>query len=508
MGVQLLFSRMQGKKFIYFFFWVMIFPFLLLSPLRGQEKKIQKYPYDAAAMLDNGNFRNESGRVFKKLIFEGSSHLLNSQFVDTAYFYMAEFWGTAYLNSSIFEKEAFFTHAVFKMGSEFVNVTFKRNVDFVSTNHENSPPFDINLSKLFKIESKFLHSKFSGNVSFAYSVFSIPIDFSNTIFDGKADFQGVEINSDINFTNTKFGTVLSFYNCNCNKQLKFPQSLLPDTLILSKGNYPSGVDLRDGNYQKLSKLYIENISFIDGEFLVYWDQIKMRGGNFRISYLGESTDHPDVAIEKLKQIYVRLYKNYIKIGDEKAAYDVMFEFEQQKERLSGELLQKLSGITFGYGYKPKRFIMIIFLIMIMFVPIYYFLYYDYILIIFENKLIAEQPSILKKPKSHRDYKHWKNWFFDHTIVDDKIPLIYRIWHSILFSASVLLSLRFKKDWVNFEGIKKNRDTIFIVLVIFEYFVGLSLYYLIFRAKLRGVNLICVYSRRYGRDTFFDPRTGR
>lgn len=467
---------MQYMQFKKYYFWIMVIFLSMNSLLDGQERRIQTFPY-GATKTDENTIVDVDGVRFNKLIFEGVDHL-SSQFKDTAYFYSAEFRTTAYFNFSVFEEEAIFGTAVFNFGAEFAHVVFKKDTDFFSTFHDNKPPFKISI--MHKTESTFVNSKFHGNVNFSGSVFNIPITFWDTIFDGVLQFRNAEINSNIDFTNTKFGSIVSFYNCICHPQLKFPKSQLPDTLIFSNGNYKSGIDLRDAKYNKLSKIYLDNSSYPDGEFLVYWDQIKMRDGNFIIGYMGENNDQPNVAIQKLERIYVKLKNNYIKLGDEKAAYDVMYEFEQQKERLSGDLFRKISDITFGYGYRPTRFLIVVLLIiLLLFSPIYYFLFYDYIIIILDNKLLTEQKSVLKKLKSQKANDHWKNYFFDHTILCDKIALSYRIWHSILFSASVLVSLRFKRDWVNFVSIRKKKDTLFIWFVSFEYFVGLFLYYIFF-----------------------------
>ena len=59
----------------------------------------------------------------------------------------------------------------------------------------------------------------------------------------------------------------------------------------------------------------------------------------------------------------------------------------------------------------------------------------------------------------------------------KINWISRGWHAVYFSASVLLGLRFKKDWIRTSPGHALGIRYFVYLVTFEWALGIGLYVL-------------------------------
>ena len=64
--------------------------------------------------------------------------------------------------------------------------------------------------------------------------------------------------------------------------------------------------------------------------------------------------------------------------------------------------------------------------------------------------------------------------YDHSKVSGDISFIYRVWYVIYFSASVLLGIRFKKDWfdVGSKGFYGYRT--FLRVVTIEWLLGIGL----------------------------------
>jgi len=65
--------------------------------------------------------------------------------------------------------------------------------------------------------------------------------------------------------------------------------------------------------------------------------------------------------------------------------------------------------------------------------------------------------------------------FNHSKISQHISLLYRIWHVIFFSFSVLLGIRWKKEWSDVKHKGQFGSDTFLRVVTIEYILGLLLY---------------------------------
>ena len=106
---------------------------------------------------------------------------------------------------------------------------------------------------------------------------------------------------------------------------------------------------------------------------------------------------------------------------------------------------KMYGFFFGWGYQPWRFLLFVVLpITIIFALVWYFVYYD----VLQNAIFKRDISTSLGPQQGSK--------------------LLKGWHAIFFSFSVLLGIRFKKEWLI-----KHQNYLFWVT--FQWGLGIGLF---------------------------------
>ena len=135
----------------------------------------------------------------------------------------------------------------------------------------------------------------------------------------------------------------------------------------------------------------------------------------------------------------------------------------------------------GYGYQPLRYVFfLVFPVIILFAIVWYFKYYALVLKVvspnFESILIpnrtrnVEFPTVDKKLFGKTLIK-----VYNHQGIKPKINFLVKIRHVVFFSASVLLSIRFKKDWIVYASPNVFGRDSFLTLVTVQWSIGILLY---------------------------------
>ncbi len=73
------------------------------------------------------------------------------------------------------------------------------------------------------------------------------------------------------------------------------------------------------------------------------------------------------------------------------------------------------------------------------------------------------------------FKSVKLRIFDHSSLPAGLFKLVKFWHVIYFSASVLLGIRFKKEWTRVSYHQNLGQKGFLTLVTIEYFLGIGLF---------------------------------
>ena len=232
------------------------------------------------------------------------------------------------------------------------------------------------------------------------------------------------------------------------------RAIFKGKIRLQNATFRHGVDFRTSDFNLVSQIDLENCYFPEGRLYIYWDQIKMRD-DFRITVdtlVGETReDH----YNRLSIIYNRLKENFLVQGDKSSADAVMYELGYRRDTISTEILWKCYGWFFGYGYQPWRFLLyIVFPGIFVFASLWYYHYFEAL----QNVIFKENIEAAK-------------------VIQTEVSEFDKIWYSVLFSFSVLLSIRFRREWV-----VHYRQ--FLYWVTFEWILGIGLY-IIFALLIRS-----------------------
>jgi|GEM_PF-2807028 len=391
-----------------------------------------------------------------------SDHLIISeQSLTDVYFHRSVFknkvdvYGTSYLGSSNFswsefQEEVLFARATFQYEPKFVFVDFRKKISFLDSEFKSGASFDYST---FEGEVEFLNSKFLGNADFRSATFDKGVDFHHSKFSGEVSFQGA--------------------------------------------SFKDHLDLREANFDSVETFILAGMDYPEGRLFVYWDQLKAQKNlrikpyhstnlkpynhpseNFAVPLVSESLSENEV-IRQLDITYKKLSNNFLAQGNESASDEVLYELGQQKFKLRGGFWLGLYGFFLGYGYKAWRFVVFLVIPIILFFGfIWYFKYYSIIALIVNRSVHEDEnkEKIVKaKTKRLKFPKQFDIHILDHSKIEKIAPLIYRIWHVLIFSASVLMGIRFRKEWSEIPPKKITGRRSFLWLVSAEYFLGIGLY---------------------------------
>jgi hypothetical protein len=265
------------------------------------------------------------------------------------------------------------------------------------------------------------------------------IAFQNTRFRNTAGFHFSKFKN-ISFSEARFDKGVNFYGSSFKGQTNFDAMTVVGELNIEKTTFALPVDFRLSNLENVDKIYLGNIHFKSGTLYVNWNQFAAKD-SFRIQS-NYSPDDKEKKVIGIGKIYEVLKNNFDDQKDADAADDVGYELAQQKDKLLGNLTQKSYGIFFGYGFKPWRFVLFVFIPIVLIFSIIYLFQYKEIYPILYDEDDGES---------------------------NNVSLLTKSIHVIYFSAWVLFSLRLNKDWI------RKKNNIFNVLILLEYFLGILLF---------------------------------
>jgi len=433
---------------------------------------------------------------FSGVHFNGDTSFNQAQFqfttisrVDVA----ASFVGTKFakdanFGSTLFAGKVWFMDAKFAGDADFRDANFLRDVDFSHT-----APKDYTKSPtVFKKQANFMSVIFNGYTNFSLTQFEQNANFSNATFSRMA-----------NFSDATFSGYANFENCQFSHKVNFAGT-----------QFIPGVDLRRADFSKsVSILFDHHTSFPNNKLNVNWNQIKGRLHLSEESCINASpwqmvkreyreldslynrvahkkiSDTPDTLaikrqnikarLDSLTQVfnkerydlteifYLRLRDNYLAQNDKASADAVTYELAERKAEILNEPLWILYGWIMGWGYKPVQFLLAAFLLVALpFALFWYRRYYHLVLPMVDHAIDDAFKEQLKAPEKLNKKNH-----FNHAAIAGEIIFPARVWHVIFFSTSVLLGIRFKKEWI------EKKDRAFLWWVTAEWLIGIGLYIL-------------------------------
>lgn len=352
----------------------------------------------------------------------------------------------------------------------------------------------------------FTSARFESNASFSGAQSDETVLLNRARFIGYADFSKSQFDTSAEFQFTQFDSGVSFNQAIFRKQPDFEGTTIRRYLDLRGTQFLGGVDLRRADLDSVSVIYIDDhTSFPDGEFWVRWDQI---GGRLRLhlehadsciiypfllASMQKLTETEKDSIRKidyrnLETFYLRLRDNYIAQRDNSSADDVMYELAGEKGKYIGGFWWTIYGWLFGWGYQPWRFLVLLVLpLILIFTCIWYWFYFELVIRLIDDKIEEEFSSNADKPSfGTRDVRlgrlskivpRLKSLrVYIPSDPSSGLGLLSRSWHIVFFSASVLLGIRFKKQW--FQKIQsRNRpgEKWFLRMITLEWLTGIALY---------------------------------
>jgi hypothetical protein len=386
------------------------------------------------------------------------------------------------INEPIFITDEISNNVLHLKNIKINNYALLESIDFQDT----VSLYNIDFQETININNLYFHNyaifyclRFARVFSLVNSTFQDIVDFPICIFEGESNFFDVKFNGGISFIATKFLGPLRFENCIFKKNVDF-----------SGTKFKNYTDLRRSNFFNVDTIFVSFDTEIPiGKFYIDWEQIKARKYlliQTKPSSFQDTSN--EFSYKMLQSFYYQLRDNYLAQGDKKSADAVMFELEMQKQKLSNNLWHDIYGIFMGWGYKPYRFILLIFIPIILFSFIWYWFYFQLIIKIvnpnIKEELFPLRTRKFNLPVSKSTFFVFKNIklpinYYQHAKFPSKLNRFIKYWHALFFSASVLLSIKFKKEWLQINSESTVGQKSFLYFVIFEWVLGLFLYTLFF-----------------------------
>jgi hypothetical protein len=492
--------------------------FLLIDISIAQERNTTEYPYGGDNSLERQTFKKAN---FRGARFDSDAKFWSATFKDSANFGHATFngvagFGGATFNSfanfkdATFDSTVIFTNAKFDNYVKFYKTKFDGDVSFIEAKFDGTAEFD---NTNFDVDAIFTDAKFDGTAefynatfygtadfksaafdstaNFEYATFNDYAEFFKATFNSDADFRFSTFNADANFEDATFDSLADFGRSTFNADAIFQKAVLKGEVDFHKTTFRKEIDFRQSNFDSVTVIYLEDIKFPEGELIFYWEQFKGKD-SLRIKLTSPPADSKkDEHYTRIEIIYHKLRDNFIAQGDKSSADDVMYELDWQRDEILDEFDQHLYGIFFGYGYQPWRFLLFVVLpLIIIFAGVWYWFYYA-ILVFINPALFSKksQDGNLKQKDKYllktKNIKSIKLQITDFSYVLNNMNRLTRYWHALFFSTSVLLGIRFKKEWT-----KELPDNIlgrksFIYFVTFEWALGIILF-VVFALLVKGI----------------------
>lgn len=453
---------------------------------------------------------------FRKCEFNDGVFFNGSHFYDRTLFQGAQFNKRASFENINFHDRVNFSpwYTSFFENWDIKYTNFYGSVDFDRCNFMSDAGFN---ETRFHDRVFFDNTVFNKSANFRFSLFKKYTSFQFTDFKGMAYFAQTKFSSVVTFNSSKFNQGISFYKTTFSNEVNFTNSIFHDKLEIVKTNFSKGLDLRLANLDS-AIIYIDHQThFPLGELNAKWKQLKGKiffhpkschnyeildklkdkknriesdiesATKYNIEII-DSLKHKLNTIEKeiyrLNPIYVREYyiqteilynrlrDNYLAQNDRSSADGVMYELASKRSAYLKEPLWGLYGLFMGWGYKPLRFVLTVFLLVILpFAVLWYKRFYHRVAPLVaklskeEKELLYSAPDL--EPKRFLKFFSYKKYV--HRDAFNIGSFFSRLWHVFYFSTSVLLSIRFKKEWIERE------DKTFLTWVTIEWTLGIVLY---------------------------------
>lgn len=480
-----------------------------------QEAFFEHSQFSSKAVFSDVQFSQVAYFNFTR--FSQDTDFIGSQFSKEAYFTNSQFSQEANFVYSHFSKEAYFTHSQFLQAATFIYSRFSKDAIFIDSQFLNIADFaSVHFSQQaifggsqFSQVAYFRSSHFSKKAYFQHSKFSDKANFSRSQFLDNADFRGSEFSVDaefgeseflgmVDFGESEFLGMADFKYSHFSKATDLEESIflgkidLENTsfdgdLIIAGTRFEKGLDLRRTNLGKAKIFFDHHTFFPPGTLYVNWSQLKkhlhiaatscpsygyiqfFEDADITAFSLKEPPDSLNQAFDKerydLTEIfYHRLRDNYLAQSDRSSADAVMYELASKRSEFLQEPLWVLYGWFMGWGYKPLRFVLMVFLIVI---PFFAFIWYNF----FYHRVAPIIGSSLSKKQKRQLEDTSRLKPYDHRLAEYEVNGLARLWHVAYFSTSVLLSIRFKKEWI------EQDDRAFLTWVTIEWALGIGLYVL-------------------------------
>ena len=394
------------------------------------------------------------GAFFDRTTFEEDVGFMSAHFNRYAGFSQATFIKEAKFGSVIFDSVACFNNSKFLGYADFGRAKFFKDALFSNTYFKEISDFE---SALFNGDCDFVNSNFERIANFSSDTFNGKANFSNDTFNQYANFSDTIFNGNANFSFVNFENNAYFDNCSFNKDLR-----------IDGARFIEGVDLRRTNFSDSSSIFFDYTTYFpNGKLNANWKQLKGRLHHTG----GYSTTAKYYSVTEI--FYQRLRDNYLAQNDRASADAVMYELAKRKAEILNEPLWVFYGWTMGWGYKPLRFLFATFLLVVLpFARFWYIWYYHRVLPLVDNSIsetLKERLTAHDTLKEKYRFLIFRVKFFNHSNIAKEVSLPARIWHVLFFSTSVLLGIRFKKEWI-----EKN-DRAFLLWVTAEWLMGIVLY---------------------------------
>lgn len=372
------------------------------------------------------------------------------------------------ISNNVFLNQIIFSLGSFDEQFHLIDNHFSQDLTFRSIRFNNAIVDSIYIR--FETYMRVIGNTFDGNLILEDSDINSTIYFSDNELNRYTKIKNTTFSKYTSFSDSKFRGNTSFRNSRFKTMPEFNRIDFYDTLDLYSTYFENGVDLRRCNFDSTKKLILEKTDYPNGRLMIEWDQIKARE-EFSIS-LDTTRSNSKDKYKRLVQVYEKLKYNYLEQGDKNSADNVSYELEQRKQELFRGFWQTIYGWTFGYGYEPLRYLVLVFLIMIFFAYKLYKKHYVTVFEIMDKGSEKEKPTIEKKnnllglPDYYQNFSginDEKKW--------EKLPILTVLWHNIFMSTSLLIGLRFKREWIH------KYDKKFLRFASFEWILGIVVYFI-------------------------------
>ncbi len=410
--------------------------FLSLQFTFAQEKNPTQWPY--GGMPDESR-KDEFWMVKPPLNFHRKADFGGVTFSQSAYFREAKFDSIADFGGATFSQFTDFQEAAFSQFADFREAKFDSIANFVGPT--------------FSQKADFSWAAFSRDASFSFATFIQDVYFHGATFAQDANFNQATFSKETNFTRATFKEIPIMDQCRFGKILR-----------LGSINFEKGVDFRRAIFDSVETIYVSHqTTFPEGKLHLYWDQFKgtenlrIRLVERSILNLYDEKEH----YQRIETLYHRLRDNFLAQGNKVSADAVMYELGWQKKEIYAYwswvvIKQTMYGWFFGWGYQPWRFLVFVVVpIIIAFAILWQKRYFSAFEKVIFKDVLSDANALSEQGKS----------------------VLQRSMQSLYFSASVLLGIRLKKNWL----IKHNN---FLVWVCVEWTLGIGLY-IMFALLVKG-----------------------